>query len=165
LHGDIEMSAAEVEGLDTRIEAYPDIGILPGEFRELGHQPVIGHSGMDAQIDGAFGLAADHAQGGALEFIEQTRDLKPEGATDVGQLGRAGAALKEADVEIVFQDRDLTADGHLAYPKFLGGSGESFVPGRNGEGAQGVERKAEATILHNLRFPLLNEKPVKLPIS
>ena len=67
----------------------------------------------------------------------------PEGGlAHVRQLHAAPEAAEERLARIGFERLDLLADGGGAHPQLVGGLGETGVPGRGLEGAEGCVRRS-----------------------
>jgi len=82
----------------------------------------------------------------ALELIEQAADAverllqrRQQRPTLVGQGKAARQAVEQAGAQPLLQQLDLMADGGLGHAQLDGGAGETEMPRRRLEGAQGVQ--------------------------
>ena len=137
----VDVFGGEVRDLHGRRYARVDLGMGVEEAPQPRHQP-FGHQPRrrrdDQHVAVARAVELRHRAAHAFEAGMQAGIDQPAG---IGQLDRAGAAVKQRQAELLLQRADLVAERGGRDVQFVGRLGEAQMAGDRLEGAQRIERR------------------------
>ena len=136
--GDIDIVAVEIENRLRHID--PDIRAWHRcqKAIEARHQPFGGNRWRSGDIEPVLLLQLADALQGAVQAIERIGHRDAQDLALARQPHAAAGAQEQRDADLVLKLLDLMADGRRRDRQFLGGLGETQVPGSGVEGLEGA---------------------------